>query len=68
MKKLVASALAVAVLAGPAMAEEIQPLATTASTQAEGLPILSEIPVGAIIVGGVVIFGGVVIGLAADGT
>ena len=34
-------------------------------TGAEGLPILSSIPAGAVVVGGVVILGGVAIGVVA---
>ncbi|GAA5067113.1 hypothetical protein KUV65_05740 [Maritalea mobilis] len=68
MKKTIAGALAVIAMAGSVAAQEIQPLDTTASTQAEGLPVLSTIPMGAIVVGGVVILGGIAIGLAADGS
>jgi hypothetical protein len=69
MKQLLGTALIAAMLAGTAVsAQEIVPLDTTASTQAAGLPILSTIPAGAVIVGGFVILGGIVIGVSADGT
>jgi hypothetical protein len=69
MKKTIATALIAALLASnAAVAQEIRPLDTTASTSADSLPILTVIPPGAIVLLGFVILAGVVVGIAADGT
>lgn len=64
MKKILATSMIAALISSPLMAQEIQPLDTTASSQAENLPVLDTIPTGAIVLGGVVILAGVAIGLS----
>ena len=72
MKKILATSMIAALISSPLMAQEIKPLDTTASTQAENLPVIDTIPTGAIVLGGVVILAGVAIGLSggdsANGT
>jgi hypothetical protein len=69
MKKILGTALIAAMLTGTvATAQSITPLDTTASTQADSLPILATIPPGAVVVLGFVILGGVIIGISSDGT
>jgi hypothetical protein len=69
MKRPVCAALvALLTLANVASAEEVRPLDTTSSSQATSLPILENIPRGALIVGAFVILAGVIIGLAGDST
>jgi hypothetical protein len=69
MKKILGTALIAAMLTGTvASAQSITPLDSTASTQADSLPVLGTIPAGAIVVLGFVILGGLVIGLSSDGT
>lgn len=70
MKKFLGTTLIGAmILSGAAAtAQTIAPLDTTASSQAEDLPVIFNLPPGAIIVGAFVVLGGLIIGLASDGT
>ena len=68
MKKLLATTLIASMLTSTvAVAQEITPLDTTASTQADSLPFLATLPPGAIVVGIFVVVAGVVVGVT-DGT
>lgn len=67
MLKITASCLALAVaLAGTvAPAQQVQPLDPNVSSQS--LPVLANIPPGAIVAGGFVILAGIIIGMAGGG-